>query len=71
VRPKEDYELRSGNGTDEQKWFIPVTYTTGQESRFDDTKPRLFMEPGKEEVTIQNIAAENDYILMNIQAVGE
>lgn len=38
--------------------------------RFSDTSPRLWLRPEQDQVLLENIADEQDYVLMNIQAAG-
>lgn len=62
--------LSDDNKTMEQYWWIPITYTTQNELNFKNTSTNLWMQQTPEDI-LENInAAENQWILLNIQQTG-
>lgn len=53
----------------EQKWIVPLTYTTKSESNFSDTKPTLWSVADKVDELPKKVASE-DWILFNLQQTG-
>lgn len=55
---------------DEVKWWIPLSYTTANETDFNDTKPRDWIR-GTEMFTkdFENIT-NDDWLIVNIQGTG-
>lgn len=74
LRPKFDLELRTNAFTDEDsedtKWWIPLTYTSGKELNFGDTKPKMWLKPTEDETVLTDMPEEKQFVLMNVQAAG-
>ncbi|KAK6617703.1 hypothetical protein RUM44_005291 [Polyplax serrata] len=73
VRFKGDFEFRD-NSQDfadiTTKWWVPLTYTTGSEMNFRDTKPKIWLDPADESVTLTDMPSKNDFVLMNLDVSG-
>lgn len=47
-----------------------MTYTTGNELKFDETKPRVWIKPEDEITVLNDMPEENKFVLMNLEAAG-
>ncbi|KAL0271368.1 UNVERIFIED_CONTAM: hypothetical protein PYX00_008477 [Menopon gallinae] len=74
LRPKFDLELRTNAFTDDDsedtKWWIPLTYTSGKDLDFQNTKPKVWVKPTEEETVLTDMPEENQFVLMNVEASG-
>nr|AVD96939.1 putative APN-3 [Nilaparvata lugens] len=55
--------------TSEDKWWVPVSYTTQSEMDFNNTQPKIWLEPFKPTKKITNIDP-NDWLLINLKHTG-
>lgn len=55
---------------DDDKWWIPLTYTTQTSCDFSNTVPINWLRPQDHNITISGIDP-NDWILVNLQQMGE
>ncbi|PSN50097.1 hypothetical protein C0J52_04712 [Blattella germanica] len=65
-RPREDVEGRHK----QTAWWIPLTYTTGDDTDFNSTKPRLWMSPDHGDLELKDLPGPEHWLLLNIQAAG-
>lgn len=55
------------NSTDDSKWWIPVTFTSQSEKKFDNTQPRLWFRDVK---SLPDPAPASEWFMLNLQAAG-
>ncbi|XP_039290198.1 aminopeptidase N isoform X3 [Nilaparvata lugens] len=55
--------------TSEDKWWVPVSYTTQSEMDFNNTQPKIWLEPSKPTKKITNIDPD-DWLLINLKHTG-
>lgn len=61
---------RPQNTTDNDKWWIPITFATQSNPDFSKTSPSFWLRPQDQSVTIKGIDP-NDWIIVNLQETGE
>jgi aminopeptidase N len=49
-----------------EKWWVPITFTTKKELNFENTKPKYWMKP-ESKMTITEKIDKNDWIILNPQ----
>ena len=54
----------------ETKWWVPLTYTTGSDMNFRDVKPKVWLNPTDEFITLEDMPSKDDFVLMNLDAAG-
>ena len=53
-----------------RRWVIPISYSTvGQDSSWDDTRPRLFLDSNQTEVEFE-VRDEESLVVFNVQGTG-
>lgn len=62
--------LGNDNNTNEQYWWIPITYTTQQKPDFNNTNTTLWIKKTPTEVLTNIPANENQWIIVNVQECG-
>ncbi|RLU24282.1 hypothetical protein DMN91_004494 [Ooceraea biroi] len=55
------------NILDRNQWWIPVTYTTQTELEFTDILPKLWLQPGVQNLIIEETVQKNEWIIANLQ----
>ncbi|XP_026825227.1 aminopeptidase N-like isoform X2 [Ooceraea biroi] len=58
------------NILDRNQWWIPVTYTTQTELEFTDILPKLWLQPGVQNLIIEETVQKNEWIIANLQQAG-
>ncbi len=53
-----------------QCWWVPLSYTTSAELKFDDTKPKRWLT-GEGPVTFTSDLGDEQWLLFNIKAAGK
>lgn len=54
-----------------KKWYVPISYTTSDELNFDETSPKIWIEPTNELIKIDDVLSENvTYLLLNVKETG-
>ncbi|EZA50666.1 Aminopeptidase N [Ooceraea biroi] len=59
------------NILDRNQWWIPVTYTTQTELEFTDILPKLWLQPGVQNLIIEETVQKNEWIIANLQQAEE
>ncbi|KAL2717323.1 aminopeptidase N-like isoform X1 [Vespula squamosa] len=54
---------------DDAKWWIPINYTSRSEANYSSTLPTHWLKPQDENLTIDNVNA-NDWFILNVQQTG-
>lgn len=54
----------------ETRWWIPLTYTDGNELDFGNTRPRLWLKPDDDITVLKDMPDDKQFVLMNLQAAG-
>lgn len=65
-----DIEYNKENAIDDDKWWIPITFTTQSNPDFSNTTPTHWLRPQDENITINGIDP-NDWVMVNLQQMGE
>ncbi|KAK6644232.1 hypothetical protein RUM43_000499 [Polyplax serrata] len=58
-----------GKRSEKVLWWVPITYTTSQQLNFNKTYPSHWFKR-EEQISIENLPSEKDWILLNIQQTG-
>lgn len=58
------------SGTDNTKWWIPLTYTTECEFDFNRTVARKWLSPHSDSVSIKGPLSPGDWMIFNVNASG-
>jgi aminopeptidase N len=51
------------------KWWIPISFTTQNNSAFSDTAPRVWLNP-KNALNLFDLADEDHWVIVNLQQSG-
>lgn len=62
-------DAKKDAGTEDPCWWIPLSYTTSKEWKFDDTRPKMWLTCDGP-ITFESDLTENDWILFNIKIAG-
>lgn len=54
---------------DDAKWWIPINYTSRSELNYSSTLPTHWLKPKDENLRIDNVNA-NDWFILNLQQTG-
>lgn len=63
------YSVPDTNTKTDTEWYVPISYTTSKDLKFDDTSAKNWVEPGKN-LTITDALKESDYIIVNLKGSG-
>ncbi|GLV41002.1 uncharacterized protein CBL_04526 [Carabus blaptoides fortunei] len=68
---QERFHLQSENKIENKndKWYVPISYTTSSDKSFDSTKPKEWLKDSENEKKFK-IDSNYDWIIMNIQGSG-
>lgn len=68
---EEDHEIDDNNddNNDDAKWWIPINYISRSEANYSSTLPMHWLKPQDENLTINNVNA-NDWFILNVQQTG-
>ncbi|XP_069682409.1 aminopeptidase N-like [Periplaneta americana] len=66
-RPREDVEARHNTG---EGWWVPLTYTSQLSPDFNSTRPKLWLDPGREETQLEDMPGRDHWVIFNVQAAG-
>ena len=52
------------------RWWIPISYTSSENPDFQDNSITHWMSDEGEEIVIEEVASEDDWLILNIQEMG-
>lgn len=66
---QESFRLPEKDLNDNKKWFVPISYSTGE--RQPDTEiPEYWLTPKDDSIVIENVVSTTDYIYLNVNRTG-
>ncbi|XP_068239378.1 aminopeptidase N-like [Palaemon carinicauda] len=57
-------------GSHSYRWWVPLTYTGRDSSDFTSTKPRSWMSPSNDAITLRGLPPHDQWVIFNIQQTG-
>ncbi|EFN87058.1 aminopeptidase N [Harpegnathos saltator] len=64
-----DEKSNEKDAVDQDKWWIPITFTTQSNPDFSNTVPTYWLKPQDQNITISGIDS-NDWLIINLQQTG-
>lgn len=54
----------------EYMWWVPLSYTSGDQPDFSQTQPAVWMNDTEKEVTITSLPEKDTWVIFNLQEAG-
>ncbi|XP_063230541.1 uncharacterized protein LOC134535398 [Bacillus rossius redtenbacheri] len=67
---QERFLLKRGSDQHSYKWWVPLSYTSGDKADFQTTVPTAWLGPTQDELVLQSVASSEDWVLFNVQQTG-
>jgi len=55
----------------QNRWWIPITYTWQRGSNFGMTFPKVWLDPNVQNLTLEEIYDNDDWFIVNIRQIGK
>nr|XP_053651337.1 aminopeptidase N-like isoform X1 [Cherax quadricarinatus] len=56
--------------SEEYKWWVPLTYTGGDDPNFNETRAKVWMKDTETLITIQSLPTKDHWVIFNLQETG-
>ncbi|XP_069957724.1 aminopeptidase N isoform X2 [Cherax quadricarinatus] len=60
----------NSNNSEEYKWWVPLTYTGGDDPNFNETRAKVWMKDTETLITIQSLPTKDHWVIFNLQETG-
>ncbi|XP_046387284.1 aminopeptidase N-like [Ischnura elegans] len=70
VVQQERFVLEDFDFNKEQRWWIPISFTSQSGSNFNDTSPDYWMPTSETSIYVNNLPQDDGWVIFNIQQTG-
>ncbi|XP_042215803.1 aminopeptidase N-like isoform X2 [Homarus americanus] len=56
--------------THDYKWWVPLTYTGGDDPNFNETRAKVWMKDSETHITIPSLPTKDQWVIFNLQETG-